>query len=105
LLLHLAGLLLVVGLIVTLSIVWRIAAERYVEDVNRRRQIMKVRDVIVVILILVFNFTTELGALATVLGFAAAGIAVALQDVILSIAGYFRLTGRFGIKHGDRVEV
>ncbi len=108
LLLHLAGLLLVVGLIVTLAIVWRIAAERYVEDVNRRRQIMKVRDVIVVILIiliLLFNFTTELGALATVLGFAAAGIAVALQDVILSIAGYFRLTGRFGIKHGDRVEV
>jgi len=30
---------------------------------------------------------------------------VALQDVILSIAGYFRLSGRFGIKHGDRVEL
>ncbi len=108
LLLHLAGLLAVVALIVTLAIVWRIAAIRYVEDVNRRRQIMKVRDVtvaILIILILLFNFTTELGAMATVLGFAAAGIAVALQDVILSIAGYFRLTGRFGIKHGDRVEV
>jgi small-conductance mechanosensitive channel len=108
LLLHLGGLLLLVGLIVTFSMVWRIAADRYVEDANRRRQIMKVRNgtvVILIILILVFNFTTELGALATVLGFAAAGIAVALQDVILSIAGYFRLTGRFGIKHGDRVEV
>ena len=108
LLLHLAGFLLLVGLIAALAIIWRMLAVRYVEDANRRRQIMKVRDVTVVILvglILLFNFTTELGALATVVGFAAAGIAIALQDVILSIAGYFRLSGRFGIKHGDRVEV
>jgi small-conductance mechanosensitive channel len=106
--LHLGGLLVVFGLIATLAIIWRHLAFRYVEDVNRRRQILKVRDatvVVLVILVLLFNFTTELSALATVVGFAAAGIAVALQDVILSIAGYFRLSGRFGIKHGDRVEL
>src|SRR5260370_9826248 len=39
------------------------------------------------------------------MGFAAAGIAVALQNVILSIAGYFFLIGRYGIKVGDRVSV
>ena len=37
--------------------------------------------------------------------FRAAGIAVALQNVILSIAGYFFLIGRFGIKAGDRVQI
>ena len=71
-------------------------------------EILKVRNatvVILIILLFLFNFTSELGALATVVGFAAAGIAVALQDVIMSIAGYFRLSGRFGIKHGDRVEL
>jgi small-conductance mechanosensitive channel len=40
-----------------------------------------------------------------VIGFAAAGIAVALQDVILSVAAYFRVSGRYGIKVGDRVEL
>jgi small-conductance mechanosensitive channel len=108
LLMHVGGVLLVFALIAALSLIWRRLAVRYVEDVNRRRQILKIRDVTVVILIIIvllFNFTTELSALATVVGFAAAGIAVALQDVILSIAGYFRLSGRFGIKHGDRVEL
>jgi small-conductance mechanosensitive channel len=108
LLVHLGGLLALAGLIAGLALIWRRLAERYVEDANRRRQILKIRDVTVVILVIIlllFNFTTELSALATVVGFAAAGIAVALQDVILSIAGYFRLSGRFGIKHGDRVEL
>ncbi|GEM_PF-950926 len=108
LLMHVGGVLLVFALIGALSLIWRRLAVRYVEDVNRRRQILKIRDItvmILIIMVLLFNFTTELGALATVVGFAAAGIAVALQDVILSIAGYFRLGGRFGIKHGDRVEL
>jgi small-conductance mechanosensitive channel len=39
------------------------------------------------------------------MGFATAGIAVALQNVILSIAGYFFLIGRFGIRVGDRVQI
>jgi small-conductance mechanosensitive channel len=39
------------------------------------------------------------------MGFAAAGIALALQNVILSLAGYFYLSGRFGIRIGDRVEI
>ncbi|HEY2107947.1 MAG TPA: mechanosensitive ion channel family protein [Candidatus Binataceae bacterium] len=108
LLMRVGGLLLVAALIAVLAMIWRNLAVRYVEDVNRRRQILKVRNVTVVILVIIvllFNFTSELGALATVVGFAAAGIAVALQDVIMSIAGYFRLSGRFGIKHGDRVEL
>ncbi len=108
LILRLSGFLLVIGLVMLLAFIWRRLAERYVEDVNRRRGILKVRNATVVILIIVlflFNFTSELGALATVVGFAAAGIAVALQDLIMSVAGYFRLSGRFGIKHGDRVEL
>jgi small-conductance mechanosensitive channel len=51
------------------------------------------------------NFSEEIGSAATIVGFAAAGIAVALQNVILSIAGYFFLIGRFGIKAGDRVQI
>src|SRR5207302_6291996 len=38
-------------------------------------------------------------------GLLTAGVAVALQNVILSIAGYFFLIGRFGIRVGDRVQI
>jgi small-conductance mechanosensitive channel len=39
------------------------------------------------------------------MGFAAAGIALALQNVILSFAGYFYIGGRFGIRVGDRIQL
>ena len=64
-----------------------------------------VRAAIVIALVLIFDFTSELGSIATIMGFAAAGIALALQNVILSFAGYFFITGRFGIRVGDRIQI
>ena len=87
---------------------WRRFTFRYVQDSRRRYQFLQARRIvlaIVVTFVILFNFANEIGALATVMGFAAAGIAVALQNVILSLAGYFFLIGRFGIKVGDRVQV
>jgi small-conductance mechanosensitive channel len=59
----------------------------------------------VVSLVLLFDFASQLGALATVMGLAAAGVALALQNVILSFAGYFFVTGRYGIRVGDRIQI
>jgi small-conductance mechanosensitive channel len=90
------------------SIAWRWLTDRYVTDIRRRGQVMAARRLVLGLLILIvvlLNFSDELGSAATVVGFAAAGIAVALQNVILSIAGYFFLIGRFGIKAGDRVQI
>jgi small-conductance mechanosensitive channel len=56
-------------------------------------------------LIIAFSFATQLGSVATFAGLLTAGVAVALQNVILSIAGYFFLIGRFGIRVGDRVQI
>jgi len=85
---------------------WRHFTFRYVKDTRRRYQFLQARRIvlaIVVTFVILFNFANEVGALATVMGFAAAGIAVALQNVILSLAGYFFLIGKFGIRVGDRV--
>jgi small-conductance mechanosensitive channel len=90
------------------SLVWRWVTDRYVTDIRRRGQVMAARRLVLgllIVIVLMVNFSDELGSAATVLGFAAAGIAVALQNVILSIAGYFFLIGRFGIKAGDRVQI
>ncbi len=56
-------------------------------------------------LVVVFHFTSEIAALVTVLGFAAAGIAFALQNVILAVAGYFTMVAPNGIRVGDQVSL
>ena len=90
------------------SLVWKWLTDRYVTDIRRRGQVMAARRLVLgllIVIVVMINFSDELGSAATVVGFAAAGIAVALQNVILSIAGYFFLIGRFGIKAGDRVQI
>jgi hypothetical protein len=105
---QLGGVFLSIAGILVGGVVWRVAATRYVVDAYRRRLLMGARNVVVVVaivLVVVFHFTTELAALVTALGFAAAGIAFALQNVILSIAGYFSMVSPQGIRVGDRVSL
>jgi small-conductance mechanosensitive channel len=81
---------------------------KYVKDINRMRQLNVVRQVVfVVLLVLVvfLNFFTEFGSLATYAGFLTAGIAVALQTVLVSLTAHFFFFGRFGVRAGDRVTI
>lgn len=55
--------------------------------------------------IILFSFAEQLGSVATFAGLLTAGLALALQSVILSIAGYFLLIGKFGIAVGDHVQI
>jgi small-conductance mechanosensitive channel len=87
---------------------WRRLVDRLIKDQHRRRQLNQISDPVfwvLIIFVLIVNFATELGSIATIMGFAAAGIALALQNVILSVAGYFFLIGKFGIRVGDRVQI
>lgn len=105
---RLAALATTLGAILIFGMAWKRLATRYIEDTRRRRQVIRVRDMVVgalIVLVMLFNFISEIGSLATVIGLGAAGIAVALQDVILSIAGYFRVSGRYGIRAGDLLEL
>jgi small-conductance mechanosensitive channel len=100
------GLVLVVVLIV--SDIWRKATFRYIQDPRRRYQFLLLRRIVVWLIIAVViavAFASELGSLATFAGLLTAGVAVALQNVILSIAGYFFLIGKYGVRVGDRVQV
>jgi len=87
---------------------WRRLTFRYVEEPQRRYQLLQLRRVVVIVvvaLVLLFGFASELGSLATIMGFAAAGVALALQNAIISVVGYFYLSGRFGVRVGDRVQL
>jgi small-conductance mechanosensitive channel len=98
----------VVAALFVVSVLWRRATFRYVQDTRRRRQFMLLRRVVigcVVVVIAAFSFVSEFGSLATFAGILTAGIAVSLQTLILSGVAYFFFAGRYGVRVGDRVTV
>ena len=108
LLLRLAVLALVLGVVLGVSEVWKRATFRYIPDARRRYQFLLIRRIVLwclTAIIIATAFASELGAITTFAGLMTAGIAVALQNVILSIAGYFFLIGKYGVRVGDRVNI
>ncbi len=90
------------------SALWQRAISRYVHDPRRRRQFMVVKRIVVglaMALVLALGFLSSLSSVVTLLGFITAGLALALQNVILSVVAYFFLVGRYGLRAGDRVTV
>jgi small-conductance mechanosensitive channel len=99
------GLLAVVFLLAHL---WRRAVYRYVLETRRRSRLLLLQKIVLwalVVGIIASTFTTELGSLATFAGLITAGLAVAMQSVLVSIVGYFFLIGKYGIRVGDRVQI
>ncbi len=108
LVLRLAIMAVVIALAVGFSELWRKAIFRYVQDGRRRHQFLLLQRILLwfaIAMIVAFGFAAELGSLATFAGLLTAGVAVALQNVILSIAGYFFLIGKYGVRIGDRVQI
>ena len=88
--------------------VWRRAVYRYVQEPRQRHQFLLLRRFIlwlVIALIFAFTLAGRLTSIVTFAGLLTAGVAVALQSVILSVVGYFFLIGKFGIRVGDRVQI
>ncbi len=84
------------------------ASIKYVTDLRRRRHLVILRRVVIGFftgLVLIFGFVTQFSSLATFAGFITAGIAVGLQSILLSVAAYFFIVGRYGVKVGDRITV
>ena len=106
LLLRLGFLLGSIAVVLIVSEVWRRATFRYLADARRRQQFLSLRRVVVgmaLTLVVVFGLVSEFGSLATYAGLITAGLAVALQNVILAIVAYFFLIGRYGVRVGDRI--
>lgn len=103
-----ASILIALGLIWLFSELWRRGSFRYIRDVRRRRQFLVLRRVVTgfcMFVVVLLGFVSDFSSLATYAGLITAGIAVALQAVILSVAAYFFLVGRYGVRVGDRVTV
>ena len=108
LVLRLGGLAVILGVVLGVFELWRRAIFRYIGEPRRRYQFLLLRRIvlwIVIAIVVALAFASELGAVTTFAGLLTAGIAVALQNVILSVAGYFFLVGKYGVRVGDRVQV
>jgi len=90
------------------SELWRRTVLRYVLEPRRRNQLLLVRRIVtwlLVLLIFGLTFITHLSSFATFAGLLTAGVAVAMQSVLVSVVGYFILIGKYGLRVGDRVQV
>lgn len=108
LLIRLVGIALALGIVAVLSEVWRRLTFRYIQDPRRRRQFLLMRRFVtgfLVGIVLITGFVSEISSLATFAGFVTAGIAVGLQALLLSVAAYFFVVGRYGIRVGDRISI
>lgn len=102
------GIALAMGVVLLLSEIWRRITFRYISDVRRRRQFLLLRRIVITFcmgIVLILGFVSEFSSLATFAGFITAGLAVGLQTILLSVAAYFFLVGRWGIRVGDRISV
>jgi small-conductance mechanosensitive channel len=101
-------LLVMLAVVFTGAEIWRRAVLRYAHETRRRNQLLLVRKVttwVLVAVIVGLTFVTELSTFATFAGLLTAGVAVAMQSVLVSIVGYFFLIGKYGIRVGDRVQI
>ncbi len=101
----LAGIL---AAVFVLAEVWRRAVFRYAHETRRRYQLLLIRKIVMwtaVILIVGLSFATEISTFATFAGLLTAGVAVAMQSVLVSMVGYFFLIGKYGIRVGDRIQI
>jgi small-conductance mechanosensitive channel len=108
LLLRIGVLLVLIGAVFAVGEISRRTTFRYVHDARRRYQFLLLRRVVMWIaigLIILLTFATQLGSAVTFAGLLTAGVAVALQNVIVSVVAYFFLIGKYGIRVGDRVQI
>jgi small-conductance mechanosensitive channel len=108
LLVRLAILGIFIGLVLILAEIAKRTIYRYVQEPHRRYQFLLLRKIALafaIVIIVAIAFASRLESAVTYAGLLTAGIAVALQNVIVAVVGYFFLIGRYGIRVGDRVQI
>jgi len=69
------------------------------------RKLISFTSGLLIAVIVALNFMGDFGGLTAMVGLAGAGLAIALQDPIVSLVGWFLIVGKFGVSVGDRVEI
>jgi len=104
----LSNLLLIVVVLFVLSFLFKRVIKRYITDNERfytANKIVTFVNVTLIILIVLFSYIDNVGYLATVLGFASAGLAIAMRDWFMSLLGWLVIVVGGAIHVGDRLRI
>ena len=98
----------IIFIVIILFIFLKLIVKKYIEDNERfymANKIITFFSVTLIILILLFSYIEETTYLTTILGFASAGIAIAMKDWFMSLLGWLVIVIGGSIHVGDRVRV
>jgi Mechanosensitive ion channel len=101
-------LLAILAAVFVLAEIWKRAVLKFAHEPRRRAQLLLVQRIvfwIAILSIVGLSFATEISTFATFAGLLTAGVAVAMQSVLVSVVGYFFLIGKYGIRVGDRIQI
>jgi small-conductance mechanosensitive channel len=96
----------IVVILFVISFLFKRVIKRYIVDNERfymANKIVTFINVTLIILILLFSYIDNVGYFATVLGFASAGLAIAMRDWFMSLLGWLVIVVGGSIHVGDRV--
>lgn len=104
----LLNIVMIVFVLFLISFLFKRVIKRYIVDNERfymANKIVTFINVTLIILILLFSYIDNVGYFATVLGFASAGLAIAMRDWFMSLLGWLVIVVGGSIHVGDRIRV
>ncbi len=107
-LVELANIVIVIVVLLIVFFLAKLIARKYLVDNERFYMINKVinfLNFLLIFFVLLFAYIDNAGYIVTVLGFASAGIAIAMKDWFMSILGWLVIVLGGSIHTGDRVRV
>jgi small-conductance mechanosensitive channel len=105
----LLNIVLLVLAIIGLSIFAKVMIKKYSLSNHERAYLLaktvNIVTIVLIVLILLFSYINDVGYLVTILGFASAGIAIAMKDWFMSLLGWVAIVLGGTVKVGDRVKI
>lgn len=105
---RLISILVVILLIFILSFALKYIIKKYIKENERyytANKIINFVNISFIFLILLFSYIENISYLVTVLGFASAGIAIAMKDMFMSMLGWVVIILGGSLRVGDRIKV
>lgn len=102
------NILVAIVIVIIISFLLKILAKKYISDNNKFYIINKIinfTNLNIILLILLFAYIDNISYFITILGFASAGLAIAMKDMFMSMLGWCVIIFGGSLKVGDRIKV
>ncbi|WP_104722541.1 mechanosensitive ion channel domain-containing protein [Helicobacter mesocricetorum] len=95
-------------ILIAIAIFTKLGVRKYIHNNERiytANKIINFLNITLILMILLFSYLDNVSYLVTVLGFASAGLAIAMKDLFMSILGWFVIIIGGAVHAGDRIKV